>query len=170
MQSGAHSMGSAATCQYNQSINQFTFLVLRTHQGSQQTITGKTTITYTRHSMYHSLHSCCSMHVLMCIRHGDVCKSAWSGSDTPVKGKVQMAHVHHIRLQIAVSFLRESALNGQLASMQRHHLMQHQRKCTSKKAGATCHSFTLKISASVSHALVALISPDHNCNTGRPEE
>ena len=30
-----------------QSINQFTFLVLRTHQGSQQTITGTTT--YTKH-------------------------------------------------------------------------------------------------------------------------
>ncbi len=30
-----------------QSINQFTFLVFRTHQGSQQTITGKTT--YTKH-------------------------------------------------------------------------------------------------------------------------
>jgi len=32
---------------FNQSINQFTFLVFGTHQGSQQTITGKTT--YTKH-------------------------------------------------------------------------------------------------------------------------
>ena len=34
-----------------QSINQFTFLVFRTHQGSQQTITGKSNLNDTVHSM-----------------------------------------------------------------------------------------------------------------------
>ncbi len=37
------SVGATATGD----VNQFTFLVFRTHQGSQQTITGKTT--YTKH-------------------------------------------------------------------------------------------------------------------------
>ena len=51
------------------SINQFIFLVFRTHQGSQQTIAGKTT--YARRLWSHRFHSCCSMHVLMYMRHGE---------------------------------------------------------------------------------------------------
>lgn len=62
------------------------------------------------------------------------------------RGKVRMADVHHILRQIAVKFLRESVLDGQLASpMQWHHLMQHQWICSSKKEVATCHRFALKI-------------------------
>jgi hypothetical protein len=53
--------------------------------------------------------------------------------------------VHHVHRQVAVSFLRESALNVQLASpMQWHHLMHDQWKCSTTKEVATCHRFAIK--------------------------